>query len=609
MTPMHTTTISAVLLAICVYPFIANNLLNQRKNAAAVISVLMMGFVIFPESSLIHLPASGWASSFWHLTSFGLFAYAFINRRRNQPNPFYRMAPWLALGGLASFGFGVISHTYLLACLAVMQLCSLVGLTRMYNNLAPILHIKGITFAVGYASLGLAIVINPPEIKALLYWAMLFYTASHFIFQDFSRARLRIKNTQHRRLNTDLIHLSFKGRRVLKDFRHDLRQPISTMGILASVGKAISKDPEVSARYQHIQTAQKALKTMLEDFFEKLEGTFDSPISQQDQVTTRFTLDHVLQPLIDEYRPLAKTKHLELRYQPTKVELNTCKEALSKILRNGLDNAIKYTSRGGVILAVRRKQGRMCIQIIDTGPGIDSDKILPQNKGWGHGSSMIQDLSASIGADTECRNRLAQGEVRGSLFQVCLPEEASTDHFKQAVSNNHKQLSAQVIACTPEGLEMAQSHFPETAFDDVTYCTCGPFQAAFKAVLRGAPSVCFWIASSTREIVSVERNLKQLGVLLDFAPTLVMLYPSEARHRRRVEFDRNLIRIPYDSANPQAGFHCISELFPQEEADQAGQMRFSRPDENSRHHGQEGIEEWSAGRSASQTSSGQVQGT
>jgi hypothetical protein len=43
------------------------------------------------------------------------------------------------------------------------------------------------------------------------------------------------------------------------------------------VGKAISKDPEVTARYQHIQTAQKALKNMLEDFFDQLGNAIRYP--------------------------------------------------------------------------------------------------------------------------------------------------------------------------------------------------------------------------------------------------------------------------------------------------------------------------------------------
>ncbi|MEK9817068.1 MAG: hypothetical protein VW447_08160, partial [Limnobacter sp.] len=96
------------------------------------------------------------------------------------------------------------------------------------------------------------------------------------------------------------MKLAFRGRRVLKDFRHDLRQPLSTLGILASVGKAISKDSEVTARYQHIQTAQKALKNMLEDFFDQLGNAIRYPQDDNAAPMTPVRVHDILGPLIEE---------------------------------------------------------------------------------------------------------------------------------------------------------------------------------------------------------------------------------------------------------------------------------------------------------------------
>jgi hypothetical protein len=124
------------------------------------------------------------------------------------------------------------------------------------------------------------------------------------------------------------------------------------LGILASVGKAISKDPEVTARYQHIQTAQKALKNMLEEFFDQLASAIRYPVEENTAQLRKISIDEVLSPLIEEYRMLADVKELQIRYVPSNLTVLSNKELLSKIIRNGLDNAIKYTPKGGVVETV-----------------------------------------------------------------------------------------------------------------------------------------------------------------------------------------------------------------------------------------------------------------
>ncbi len=52
---------------------------------------------------------------------------------------------------------------------------------------------------------------------------------------------------------------------------------------------------------------------------------------------------------------LADVKELQIRYVPSEIKVMSNKEALAKIIRNGLDNAIKYTNKGGVVVGLRRR--------------------------------------------------------------------------------------------------------------------------------------------------------------------------------------------------------------------------------------------------------------
>jgi CheY-like chemotaxis protein len=48
---------------------------------------------------------------------------------------------------------------------------------------------------------------------------------------------------------------------------------------------------------------------------------------------------------------------------------------LARVLRNLLGNAIRYTAKGGVLLAARQRGGLVSIEVWDTGPGIRQDEL------------------------------------------------------------------------------------------------------------------------------------------------------------------------------------------------------------------------------------------
>lgn len=267
---------------------------------------------------------------------------------------------------------------------------------------------------------------------------------------------------------------------------------------------------------------------------------------------------------------LAEVKQLQVRYVPTELSVFSNKEALSKIIRNGLDNAIKYTDKGGVVVGLRRRNGKMCLQIADTGSGIENDKVALHNKGWGHGSSIIRDLSEQILARTECRNRYYNGKLAGSVFEVVLPGEAEvSQRWKLPSYRKESVFDVQVMAMTPEHLLEIQLRLPIKGFDRVDFNLHGAYRAYLSALRKGMSPVYILYAGDNSQKASAIEQLKLLGSLLDFEPCCILIYNASQDSNAQVEFYKEMIQIPMNPNLQDAGLHVITELFPAREKDTA----------------------------------------
>jgi signal transduction histidine kinase len=562
----------AVLLGIALYPFFANHIPNQRQNAAAVIGAVLLGFIVLGHTSFQALEHGSVAHAAVQGASFLFFAYAFLGRKRGLVSADRSPSVPFSVGCLAALADMFTASGLVYTVFVLVQAICLLAIIKTYRELPKVTLIKAIYFSMLYClvnglfhastSTELSINIDFNTVEVLFY-VLLGSSAFHMVFQDFSRTRTKKGLDGQTKIDQDIMKLAFRGRRVLKDFRHDLRQPLSTLGILASVGKAISKDPEVTARYQHIQTAQKALKNMLEDFFDQLGNAIKYPQDDNSAPMSPVAIHDVLGPLIEEYRMLAEVKELQIRYVPSEITVISNKDALTKIIRNGLDNAIKYTNKGGVVVGLRMRRGRPCIQIVDTGSGVENNKVAAHNKGWGHGSTIVRDLSEQIMAKTECRNRYYNGKLAGSVFEVILPEEAEVNlRSKRAVFKTDPAFEVQVMAMNHDQLLEIQRRLPTQGFDKVEFSLNGAYRAYLTALRKGMSPVYIFYAGDPAQKAHAAEQLKLLGSLLDYEPCCILIYQASVESNPQVEFGREMIRIPLIPGQADACLSVISELFP-----------------------------------------------
>jgi CheY-like chemotaxis protein len=125
----------------------------------------------------------------------------------------------------------------------------------------------------------------------------------------------------------------------------------------------------------------------------------------------------------------AQIKGLRLRCLSSHLTARSDPLLFKRLLNNLIANAIRYTEKGGVLIACRRRQGKTWVEVWDTGIGIPADKTAEifeefkqlgdgaRSQGSGLGLAIVARTAALLGLEIRVRSRPG----RGSMFAVELP--------------------------------------------------------------------------------------------------------------------------------------------------------------------------------------------
>jgi signal transduction histidine kinase/CheY-like chemotaxis protein len=210
---------------------------------------------------------------------------------------------------------------------------------------------------------------------------------------------------------------------------HDLRQPLQAIGIYVSLLKKRAQGP-LEPLVKNLSTAVESLSKLVEELLEisRLDSGSIQPRTQQVLVDEMFGL------LEQEFMPQAAAKGLALRVRRAGYAIESDQMLLMRVLRNLLANAIRYTQRGGVLLAARPRGGLISLEVYDTGPGIrqqELDRIFEEfyrgesskneaGSGFGLGLSIVKRICSVLGHPLVVTTRPGSGTV----FRVEVPLSA-----------------------------------------------------------------------------------------------------------------------------------------------------------------------------------------
>ena len=211
---------------------------------------------------------------------------------------------------------------------------------------------------------------------------------------------------------------------------HDLRQPFQALRLLIDILNQQLTEPghlKVAAAASQALGAGESLLHALLDVSNFDAGT----VAIHREV---FALSEIMVSLASDCDGLCRQKGLELVVVPSSVMVDSDPVLLSRLLRNLLHNAIKYTERGRILFGCRRVGRDARIEIWDTGVGIAPEQLhrifddfyqvgnasRDQANGLGIGLSVVQRTASLLGHQVTVRSTPG----RGSVFAVTVAAAA-----------------------------------------------------------------------------------------------------------------------------------------------------------------------------------------
>ena len=122
---------------------------------------------------------------------------------------------------------------------------------------------------------------------------------------------------------------------------------------------------------RHIDTALQALSSQLDALLDvsKLDAGIVAVRA------TEFSVVQLMRRLRDEFEPAARRKGLRLLLTaPAEANALSDPMLLERVLRNLIDNAIKYTPAGSIDLAIEADRDHWLLRVQDTGTGIPAER-------------------------------------------------------------------------------------------------------------------------------------------------------------------------------------------------------------------------------------------
>lgn len=190
-------------------------------------------------------------------------------------------------------------------------------------------------------------------------------------------------------------------KRFIADAAHELRSPLTALSLQAQNLQQAASLRIAQERGVALQAGIERTKQLTEQLL-TLAGT-QIETNEENVVS----LAAIARTLIAEYAPMAEAKNIDLGLEEiASLPLRASFDTLWLILKNGLENALKYTAEGGeVTIRLLANNGTAVVEIVDNGLGIplsehervfDAFYRMPDTQGEGSGLGLVIAREAAI---------------------------------------------------------------------------------------------------------------------------------------------------------------------------------------------------------------------
>jgi PAS domain S-box-containing protein len=223
----------------------------------------------------------------------------------------------------------------------------------------------------------------------------------------------------------ELGRASLAKDRFLASMSHELRTPLNA--VIGFTGTLLMGLPgpltgEQKRQLTTIRSSAEHQLSLINDLLDLAKIESGKVELNLEPIECKGVIDEVAETL----RPLAEKKGLEFDVNaPKEITINTDRRAFSQILINLINNAIKFTPSGKILVELQSKNGATKISVLDTGIGIDpNDQVklfdafarlerggMSRQEGTGLGLHLSQQLAALLGGRITFESQRGTGSV------------------------------------------------------------------------------------------------------------------------------------------------------------------------------------------------------
>ena len=208
---------------------------------------------------------------------------------------------------------------------------------------------------------------------------------------------------------------------------HDLRQPLYALNLFSASLDELQLDADGRMVVGRIQDSIVVMDQLFNGLLDL--SRLDAGVVQPELGAV--SVDALFDRLSQYFHPIASERSLDLRLHSDGEWVRSDESLLEQVLGNLVGNAIRYTERGGVLVAARRRPASVRLEVWDTGIGMedtDLQRIFEEfvqlgnaerdrRMGLGLGLSIARRSAALIGSAIEVSSRPG----RGSCFRLSQP--------------------------------------------------------------------------------------------------------------------------------------------------------------------------------------------
>jgi signal transduction histidine kinase/DNA-binding response OmpR family regulator len=329
----------------------------------------------------------------------------------------------------------------------------------------------------------------------------------------------------------------------LANMSHELRTPLNSLLILS---KLLADNQQGNLNEKQVEFAR-TINSAGSDLLSLINDILDLSKIESGTVTIEvgeMPVNSLKQHMERTFRQLAADKNLDFNVEfdaSLPQNIRTDEKRLQQIVLNLLSNAFKFTSKGGVTLAVRQAEGgwspthpvlrnvdkAVAIEVTDSGIGIPEDKqklifeafqqadgtTSRKYGGTGLGLSISREIARLLGGELQVRSKPGEG----STFTLFIPLEAAAPTAGNigTASARYDNSGAMVPSAMPSGFEVSDDRdelggdpFVLIVEDDPTFASI-LLDAAHEAGLKGV------VSTAGAGTLAMARKLQPHAITLD----------------------------------------------------------------------------------------------